>query len=762
MLILRSFPFLLFLVLSVAWIGPVFLPFDLGTRASAQAIELERVFPIVEQNGEVMDLAWLGGLNAAQFQAADLDDDGLEDLLLYDRAGQVFVAVRRLAGNKFEPAPELLEHFPTVSDWMAVRDYNLDGVPDLFTFAPDVTGIQVLRGRRQPDGLLAFDLVDFGDPDPALYFEFENQRLSIFVSAIDYPSIVDADADGDLDILTFNVLGGYLDFFKNVGVERGLGADTLVYELQDRCWGGFFENGLSTSLDLSSGPGECFQEGLRGGGVSRHSGSTVLNLDYNGDGLMDVMLGDISYSQLTLGINEGSQDQAWIGSQDAEWQTGGVVAQIPSFPAAFHLDVDDDGDNDILGAPTNALNAGDVEVAWWYENTGSDASPNFEFKTSQFLIDQAIDVGTMANVTTFDYDGDGRLDLVVGNNDEYTGTNFFDSRLRLFRNVTVDEDLRFELIDEDYLGLSEFFNGTWAFAPSFGDLDGDGDQDAVIGVRNGKFMFLENTAGPGATAVFARPVFEWFGMDANQRSKPFIVDLDRDGLNDIIAGGADGRIRFFKNTGTATEPAFVASDREAPNILQLGKINTNAPGVSSGHPTPHVIQSPNKTLLITGNRSGTLEAYEFAPGTPLDEEFTLLTKAISDLQFGSFSDPTLGDFDGDGLLEAVVGNERGGLEFFVSNLTSEGLVSARAPDLQAFDFNVSPNPSKGPVVISGWPTGSVSDLEIFDVSGKRIYQRSGIRALPQVRWNGEGAAPGVYFVRLSGPDGTATRRIVRQ
>ncbi len=742
-----------------------------GALLHAQTIELSASYPEVTTASGNLELAWFGGLNTPQPQTVDLDNDGTDDLFIFDKAGEIHLGLRGLGGDKYDEAPELVAHFPKeIRGWMMLRDYNLDDVPDIFTYSTIVDGISVYRGRRRPDGLLEFDLVDFGNPLPQLYFPFEGRLTPIFISSIDYPAIDDIDLDGDLDILTFSVGGGYIEYYRNMGVERGFGADTLLYELADQCWGGFFESGLSPALDLGAGPGDCFNNllGPGGGGRPRHSGSTVLTLDYNGNGLSDIMLGDVSFDGLVLGFNTGSREQAWISTQDSAWQEDGVQADIPSFPAGFHLDVDQDGARDLLAAPSVTLNGTDVDVMWYYRNVGSDAAPEFAFQRSTFLVDEMIDLGTSANVTTFDYDADGRPDLVVGNNDEFTGSNFLDSRLRLFRNVTpAGGDIAFELVTDDYLGLRAFAMTAWAYAPAFGDLDGDGDEDVIIGERSGKIVFGENTAGAGREAVFARLQFEWLGIDAGQFSKPALADLDRDGLLDLLLGGFDGRIRFYRNIGTATAPAFDPSTSAAGNMLQLGGINTNAPGVSTGHPTPAVVQNDDFTLILSGNRSGTIELYRFGADSAYTEPFTLLTKTVDSLDLGAFTNPTLADFDGDGVLEMVVGNERGGLSFYGTDLRNDlstGLFSAVRP---AFDFSVFPNPVADELTISGLPA-SVREVALLDVQGRVLRstdlsstaQPSTQGARPQVQWRLEELSAGVYFVRASGPEGIATRRVV--
>lgn len=730
----------------------------------AQVIELTPAYPTVTQNGEALKLAWVGGLNAPQLNGEDLDGDGIDDLYIFDKAGEIHLALKGDGNGNYDEAPDLVAHFPEeIEDWIMLRDFDQDGAPDIFTYSSLIDGIAVYRGQRRPDGLLEFSVIDFGDALPLLYFTFNGNRTPLFVSSIDYPSVADMDYDGDLDILTFSVNGGYLEYYQNQSVERGFGLDTLIYTLESQCWGGFYESGLSTALDLGASQGDCFDNlMINGGGRPRHSGSTVTALDYDGNGRMDIMLGDISFDRLVLALNNGTLNEAWISEQDSAWNDLGVIADIPTFPAAYYLDVDQDGVRDIVGSPSNTLNGADVDVTWYYRNLGTEADPNFAFTSRKVLVEDMLDIGTAANVTVFDYDADGRPDLVVGNNDEYTPGNLLDSRLRLLRNITpAGGEIAFELIDEDYLGMSAFVNTGWAFAPAFGDMDDDGDLDVVIGDRSGFLFYGENTAGAGNTAAFGQLTFEWLGLDDSQFSKPFIADLDRDGLNDLLVGGFDGRIRFYHNIGTATEPMFNADIEQDGNVKQLGGINTNAPGVSTGHPTPWVLENPDYTLVLTGNRQGNIEAYRFGVDSAYTEPFTLLSKQIDGVSVGGFANPGLADFDGDGKLEMVIGTQRGGANFFNTNLNKDattGLFSAVRP---AFDFQVSPNPASDVLNVSGWPAGAVTEASLLDVTGRVLRTQTVQRAGTRVQWRVQGLSPGVYLVRLEGAGGVASRKIIK-
>ena len=734
----------------------------LPLAVAGQGISFDRAYPNLTRAGRDLPLAWFGGLNTPQTHATDLDGDGTPDLYIFDKAGEVQLALRGDGAGHYTPAPDLVAHFPTLEGWVVVRDYNGDGVADLFAYDDTVSGVAVYRGRRRADGLLAFDRLDFGDPLPILYFPLNDGRTNLFVSRIDYPGVADVDGDGDLDILTFAINGGYLEYYQNQSVERGYGRDTLIYTLADECWGGFFESGLTTALDLAPSPGECatnFAPG--GGGRPRHSGSSVTVLDYDGNGQPDIMLGDVSFDRLVLGLNHGTTDEAWISEQDSAWNDGGVIADITSFPAAYPVDLDQDGLDDLIGSPSVVLNGSDVEVMWWYRNVGTAAAPSYEFQTRTALVEDMVDVGTSANVTVFDYDADGRPDLVVGNNDEFTPDNSLDSRLRLLRNVTPPGGpVAFALIDEDYLGMSDFQNTGWAFAPTFGDLDGDGDLDVVIGDRSGKLFYGRNTAGAGNEATFAPLVFQWQDIDAGQFSKPFLADLDRDGLLDLLVGGFDGRVRFYRNVGSATEPAFAADPGAPGNALQLGAFSTNRPGVSTGHPAPWVLQNDDYTLVLAGNRTGSLEAYRFGIDSSYLDPYATVSRDLGGLDVGGFANPAFGDFDGDGLLELVLGTQRGGLNYFTTNLTADGTTGLFTPAAPTVRFDAWPNPATEIVTLSGWPAGQIDELTLLDLTGRVLRQTRVDGARTQVQWRVAGLAAGAYVVRATGRGGVGALRVV--
>ena len=84
----------------------------------------------------------------------------------------------------------------------------------------------------------------------------------------------------------------------------------------------------------------------------RHAGSTLLTFDANNDGYKELVVGDLSSDSLIFLTNGGDCDTAWFIDQTAaNFPEAGNPVAIPFFLASFYLDLNNDGENDILAAP---------------------------------------------------------------------------------------------------------------------------------------------------------------------------------------------------------------------------------------------------------------------------------------------------------------------------------------------------------------------------------------------------------------------------
>ncbi len=222
---------------------PVFiLAFGLSMVLEAQTPKFRVISIPVEKNGSNMREPWLGGVDAPQFSQADLDHDGTKDLFVFDRVGNkvlTYLSNGDGSDTMYSYSPKYEELFPTgLLNWALMRDYNHDGVPDLFTYGPSGTGpgTRVFKGSIQ-NNQLHFDLVcpiiNFASPP------FPN--TVIYTNPGDIPVFTDVNRDGDLDILTYNKFGSTIAYYENQTMEHPgdphYAADSFQYLQITTCWG---------------------------------------------------------------------------------------------------------------------------------------------------------------------------------------------------------------------------------------------------------------------------------------------------------------------------------------------------------------------------------------------------------------------------------------------------------------------------------------------------------------------------------------------
>ena len=159
------------------------------------------------ENSAAYKNPFTGGTRAAQLSKVDLNQDGIEDLLLFDRAGNVYTSyiAQSVNNTDYIHDPSWVKNFPNLKIWMTMVDYNQDGIKDIFSF-PDssgIPGVQVWTGKVE-DGFLAFDKVRFPDEiEDILFYPISNGSTQVYVGVIDIPVIDDVDGDGDIRYFIF-------------------------------------------------------------------------------------------------------------------------------------------------------------------------------------------------------------------------------------------------------------------------------------------------------------------------------------------------------------------------------------------------------------------------------------------------------------------------------------------------------------------------------------------------------------------------------
>jgi len=721
------------------------------------------------KNGSIEYLyPFAGGVQAPQFSQVDLNFDGALDLFVFDRSGDVKSAFIYEDGE-YIYSPEYLEGFPKLRSWVKLIDYNNDDIPDIFC-APSITvfnGIEVWVGRRE-NSKLYFDLKVFDQFfHDGLYFELGDDSFNVYVPTDDYPIIEDVNGDGDIDVISFGTGGSQLWYYENQVIERGLAIDTFSFELTDDCYGGVFESEVNENLFLSETINGCANDIVKDDDDSKsggaHAGSTLLNIDANNDGLQDLLIGDLSNNFMTLAYNGGFEDNAWFVEQDIRFPVYDETIEMPFFLASYKLDYDFDGDLDIIATCNRRIGVTNTNNTWLFEKTSTTNEEPFQLVTKSFITDEMIDLGENASVSFIDVDQDGLMDIVASSSGEYITNAISNTSMAYLRNVGSKEVPMFELVDNDWLGFSQFKEFSKSIKTGFGDLDGDGDTDLIIGDRVGELYYYENIAGIGQPFEFANPVAEYAGIDVGNFAKPILIDLDQDGLADLLIGEEgtnsdpeDPEIRsslnFFKNIGTLGNPQFdydLDSDINSPII---GQVVTTTPFQSRASCAPYIVEAENETLLFVGSESGEIDVYNNFIGN-LDGAFDKVIDDLYDVNVGRKSTPALYDIDNDGFLEMLIGNERGGLNLFSTDIASKTNSTSEESAIDVYS-DIYPNPAEHSINISS--SIEFTSYIIYNTSGQVLKQ--GIFS-PTIKL--DEIPSGLYIIQLNSGNETVSKRFVK-
>ena len=222
-----------------------------------------------------------------------------------------------------------------------------------------------------------------------------------------------------------------------------------------------------------------------------------------------------------------------------------------------------------------------------------------------------------------DYDGDTRLDLVVGVEDwsEYGWDDAYDARGKWTNGPihgfvfvlpgkgdgTFGDPVQ---VHADGKPLDVF----GCPSPNFADFDGDGDLDLLCGEFLDGFTYFENVGTRTAPKYAAgRRLRDASGspitMDL-QMIVPVAFDWDKDGDLDLIVGDEDGRVAFVENTGkhaTDRMPIFARPVyfKQEADTLKCGALAT---------PVGIDWDGDGDTDILCGNTAGYIEYFENLSG----------------------------------------------------------------------------------------------------------------------------------------------------
>jgi hypothetical protein len=325
--------------------------------------------------------------------------------------------------------------------------------------------------------------------------------------------------------------------------------------------------------------------------------------------------------------------------------------------------------------------------------------------------------------------------------------------IKYFQNTGTAANPQFASPISNPFGL--FSNADNVFL-SFGDLDNDGDKDLILGEYYGVIKYFQNT-GTATNPQFAAPIVNPFGTSAGYLlAVPTLADIDGDGDLDLLVGDYGyvylpyynyPALRFFRNIGTASAPNFQLANG-ANDPFENISVNDFA--------LPNLVDLDNDGDfdLLYGGYYGSIN-YHQNTGTAANPNFSSVGQTNPfGLQSGYYvALIASGDLDNDGDIDLLIGEYYGNMKYYRNTTTTIGLDEANT-----LDFRLYPNPATHLVRVE---IGSelLVRAELMDIHGQ---------LLRSIEHPGDGIdisdlPAGVYLVRLTNQSGeTGIKRLVKQ
>ena len=268
------------------------------------------------------------------------------------------------------------------------------------------------------------------------------------------------------------------------------------------------------------------------------------------------------------------------------------------------------------------------------------------------LGNREFDVGGHSAPVFADIDGDGDLDAFIGQYSALSGTTRDSSDIEYLRN----DDGIFTQIEGSENPLDDIQLNDFYGKPAFADIDEDGDLDAFIGNASGNIEYFQNEDGVFTEVIGAdNPL----NVDIGLESAPTFADIDGDGDLDAFIGDLTGNINYFENNGNGS-------------FIELTGASNPLAGVDRGsYATPAFVDADDDEDLdvFIGTEIGDINYFQNDSGVfnevaVEDNPFNVIYR---DLDI-NFSTPTFADINGDGNLEAIVGQRNGRFRTFTTDI----------------------------------------------------------------------------------------------
>ena len=405
--------------------------------------------------------------------------------------------------------------------------------------------------------------------------------------------------------------------------------------------------------------------------------------DFDGDGDFDIICGEF-IDKFTYFENNGTRTSPkYAGGRYLEFEGDPIKMDLCMFvPVA--IDWDRDGDIDLV------VGQEDGRVAL-LENTGSVVGGIPEFRLPVFFRQKAkyVKVGALVTPFSVDWDADGDEDLICGNTA---------GRILFIENLGGGEYPKWAspkilFANGKEIRIMAGKNGSiqgpceekWGYTTlTVADWDGDGLNDIIVNSIWGKIVWFKNIGTKEKPQLAEQqdvvidwqgqpqsPEWNWWTPDNDKlvtqwRTTPFVIDLNKDGMNDLVMLDYQGYLAYFQRV-KKNGNLILRKPQRIFNIMIDGvkmplKLSTGYAGGSGRRKIAMVDWDlDGKTdLLVNGKNILFYKNISLQEGQWLFEDRGLLDDRIL---AGHTSSPAIVDWNSDGIPDLLIGAEDGYLYY---------------------------------------------------------------------------------------------------
>lgn len=426
--------------------------------------------------------------------------------------------------------------------------------------------------------------------------------------------------------------------------------------------------------------------------------------DFNGDNKPDIITGEF-LDKLTFFENIGTRTKPKYASGQYIRNGAGIIKMDQQSLTVTAIDWTKDGATDLIVGESG----GRVALI---ENTGKVVNGKPIFKAPYFFKQQAdyVKISALANPVNVDWDGDGKDDLIVGDaagrlgfvkNLDGGNTPKWAAPVYLKAN---GKEIRIEAGSNGSIqGPAE---AKWGYtAPAVADWNEDGLPDILVNSIWGKILWYENIGTRTKPKLAAakpidvewkgktpKPEWNWWEPQGNNlvtqwRTNPYVIDLNEDGLNDLVMLDQEGYLSFFEREKVNGKLKLLPGKRIFIGEKDSSKFDRHGNAISA---PKGPIQMNTETAggsgrrkftMVDWNRDGKLDLIvNGRPNVKLllnvgtkDEPF--LFRNMGDITEGLLAGhetfPTIVDWDKNDVPDLLIGAEDGHLYYLQNNFKTE-------------------------------------------------------------------------------------------